>query len=195
MRQPRGRPRAASTASKIVWSPSVMASGWPGSVSASSACASASERASARGAVGVAKILDAGLEELVAALAALAEHLAEIGIAARRAGLAGNVVEADGDGEFRAQAQHLAGLALGQEDAAAQILAGHVEKRIGRLDHRHVDGAGAALGEERLDGGRNLGIAARSCCAPSGSNKRHGSTLRRNEAFIAHRRAPPSARR
>ena len=113
---------------------------WPGSVSASSACASASERASARARVGVAEILDAGLEELVAALAALAEHLAEIGVAARRAGLAGDVVEADGNGEFRAQAERLAGLALGEEDAAAQILAGHVEKRIGRLEDRHVDG-------------------------------------------------------
>ena len=40
------------------------------------------------GRVAVAEILDAGLEELVAALAALAEHLAEIGVAARRAGLA-----------------------------------------------------------------------------------------------------------
>ena len=37
------------------------------------------------------------------------------------------------------QAQDLPGLALGEEDAAAQILAGHVEERIGRLQHRHVD--------------------------------------------------------
>ena len=36
------------------------------------------------GRVAVAEILDAGLKELVAALAALAEHLAEIGVAARR---------------------------------------------------------------------------------------------------------------
>ena len=81
------------------------------------------------GGVRVAEVLDAGLEELVAALAALAEHLAEIGIAARRAGLAGDVVEADGDGEFRTQAERLAGLALGEEDAAAKIFAGHVEER------------------------------------------------------------------
>ena len=35
-------------------------------------------------------------------------------------------------------------LALGHEDAAAQILAGHVEKRLGRLDHRRVDAARCA---------------------------------------------------
>ena len=104
-----------------------------------------------RGGVGVAEILDAGLEELVAALAALAEHLAEIGIAARRAGLGCDVVEADGNGEFRAQAERLAGLALGEENAAAQILARHVEERIGGLEHGHVDRACSARGEEGED--------------------------------------------
>ena len=54
--------------------------------------------------VRVAKILDAGLEEFRLAVAALAEHLAQIGIAARRAGAAGDVIEADGNGEFRPQA-------------------------------------------------------------------------------------------
>ena len=93
-----------------------------------------------RGRVAVAEILDAGLEELVAALAALAEHLAEIGIAARRVGLRADVVEADGNGEFRTQAERLAGLAFGEENAAAKVLAGHVEKRVGRLDDGHVDG-------------------------------------------------------
>ena len=52
---------------------------------------------------------------------------------------AGDMVEADGNGEFGPQAKRLAGLALGEEDAAAQILAGHVEERIGRLQDRHVD--------------------------------------------------------
>jgi hypothetical protein len=66
----------------------------------------ATERASALSGIAVAEILDAGLEELVAAFAALAKHLAQIGIAARRAGLANfDVVEADRNGEFRPQAE------------------------------------------------------------------------------------------
>ena len=142
--QPRGRPSAASTASNTDWSPSVTVSATPGSVSDSSACASAIERASAARDRRVAEILDAGLEELVAALAALAKHLAEIGVAARRAGLGADVVEADGNGEFRPQAERLARLALGEKDAAAQILARHVEKRIGRLQHGDLDAVGAA---------------------------------------------------
>ena len=109
--------------------------------------------------VAVAEILDAGLEEFVAALAALAEHLAEIGIAARRAGLRGDVVEADGDGEFGAQAERRAGLALGEEDAAAQILAGHVEEGIGGLDDRHVDRRCAARGKQRENVGRDGWVA------------------------------------
>ncbi len=107
--------------------------------------------------VRLAQILDAGLEELVAALAPLAEHLAEIGVAARRAGLAGDVVEADGNGELGPQAQARARLAFGEEDAPPQILARHVEKRIGRLDHRHVDQIRPARGEERGDVGRDGG--------------------------------------
>ena len=54
---------------------------------------------------GIAQILDAGLEELGLAVAALAENLAEIGVAARRAGLGADMVETDGNGEFRAQAK------------------------------------------------------------------------------------------
>src|SRR5690606_37730139 len=65
--------------------------------------------------VGFAEVLDASLEELRLAVAALAEDLAQIGIAARRAGLAGDVVEADGNGEFGPQAERRAGLALGEE--------------------------------------------------------------------------------
>ena len=106
--QPRGRPSAASTASNTAWSPSVTTSGWPGSASVEQRVRHRPASARRRAAVSVvAEILDAGLEEFVAALAALAEHLAEIGIAARRAGLAGDVVEADGDGEFGPQAQRL----------------------------------------------------------------------------------------
>ena len=101
--------------------------------------------------VAVAEILDAGLEKLVSALAALAKHLAEIGIAARRAGLAGNVVEADRDGELRPQAKRLSGLAFGKENTPAQILASHIEERVGRLQHRHLDRMRVSRGEELCD--------------------------------------------
>jgi len=73
------------------------------------------------------------------------------------------MVATDGNGEFRAQAKALAGLALGHEDAAAQRLAGHIQKRRCRLDDRYIgqrrvtrreglkDGAGAI----RQAGGRH----------------------------------------
>ena len=134
--QPRGRPSAASTASNTAWSPSVTVSALARQRQLEQGDRVGHRARIGLGDVGLAEILDAGLEELVAALAALAEHLAEIGIAARRAGAAGDMVEADGDGEFGPQAQRLAGLAFGEEDAAAQILAGHVEERIGRLQDR-----------------------------------------------------------
>ena len=107
----------------------------------------------------VAEILDAGLEKLVAALAALAEHLTEIGIAARRAGLADDVVEADGNREFGTQAEGLARLALGEENAAAQILARHVEEGIGRLEHGHVDRVCSTRCEEGEDVRRDGRVA------------------------------------
>ena len=93
----------------------------------------------------------AAVEKFVTAFAPLAENLAEIAVAARRARLAGDVVEANRNGEFGTQAKRLAGLAFGQEDAAAQILAGHIEERIGRLQHRHFDETGAAPFEQRSD--------------------------------------------
>jgi hypothetical protein len=113
------------------------------------------------GRVAVAEILDAGLEEFVAAFAALPKDLAEIGVAARRLGLRAYVIEADGDGEFGTQAERLAGLALGEENAAAQILAGHVEERVGRLDDGHVDGDSSALGEQVEHGGGDGWVAGR----------------------------------
>jgi hypothetical protein len=91
------------------------------------------------GFIGFPQVLDACLVEFVAAFAALAEHLAQIGVTARRGDILGNMGAAHGNGEFRPQAQAFAGLALGEEDAAAQVLSGHVEKRLGRLDHRDID--------------------------------------------------------
>ena len=148
MRQPRGRPSAASTASNTAWSPSVTVRTAAGQRQLQERMRIRERAGVGRGDVGIAQILDAGLEELGLAVAALAENLAEIGVAARRAGLGADMVETDGNGEFRAQAKLFAGLALGEEDAAAQILARHVEKRIGRLQHGNVDQAGAARGEE-----------------------------------------------
>ena len=111
------------------------------------------------GDVDFAQILDAGLEELVAALAALAEYLPEIGVAARRAGAAGDVVEADGNGEFRPQAKLLAGFAFSEKDAAAKVFAGHVEERVGRLHDGDVGEVRAALGEQGQDVGCKGGNA------------------------------------
>ena len=64
------------------------------------------------------------------------------------------MVEADGDGEFGTQAERFAGLAFGEENAAAKVFAGHVEERIGRLDDGHVDGArrSAAAKSARMSG-------------------------------------------
>src|SRR5690606_37422130 len=78
----------------------------------------------------LAKILDAGLEELVRAVPSLAEHFAKIPIAARRAGLGRYMVKAHGNGELGAEAQRFAGLALGKKDAAAQVLSRHVEEWV-----------------------------------------------------------------
>ena len=52
-----------------------------------------------------------------------------------------------------------AGLAFGEEDAAAQILARHVEEGIGRLDDGDVDRFRAACGEEGEDVGGDGGVA------------------------------------
>jgi hypothetical protein len=49
------------------------------------------------------------------------------------------MAQADGNGEFRAQAEAFPGLALGHEDAPTQVFAGHVEKRLGRLNNRRID--------------------------------------------------------
>lgn len=123
--------------------------------------------------IAVAEILDAGLEELVAAFAALAKHLAQIGITARRAGLRTYVVEADRNGEFRPQAERLPRFAFGEEDPAAQILAGHVEERVRRLQYGDLDGVRVARGEEVGDvggdgGGAGGQLADLSAARPSG---------------------------
>ena len=74
---------------------------------------------------------------------ALAEDFAEIGVAGGRVRSVRDMAEADGDGEFRAQAQLLAGFGFGEENAAAQVLARHVEERLGGLDDGDGDECGA----------------------------------------------------
>src|SRR5690606_20663676 len=71
----------------------------------------------------------------------------------------------DRNGEFRTQAERLPGLAFGQEDAAAQILARHVEERVGRLQHRNLGARRPALIEQREDVG-GKGWQALDHCAP-----------------------------
>jgi hypothetical protein len=147
--------------------------------------------------VRLAQILDAGLEELVGAVAALAEHLAEVGIAARCADIVGDMGAADRNGEFGPQAQAFAGFGFGQEDPAAKILAGHVEKRLGRLDHRDVDAARiervertgkiigdcgkSGLGQEKVPSptrpGRATGLAR-----PSDPHKGEGLVRRKSQS-------------
>src|SRR5690606_32503083 len=88
------------------------------------------------------------LEELRAAFAALAEDLAEIGVAAGRRGAPGDMVQTDRNCKFRTQAKRFACLALRQVDAAAQVLASHVEERIGRLQDVDIRQVRVAFGED-----------------------------------------------
>src|SRR5690606_35153836 len=150
------------------------------------------------------KVLDAGLEELGTPFAALAEDLAQIGIAARCGRALCDVVEANGNGEFRPQAKRLARLAFGEEDAPAQILSRHVEERIGRLDDGDVRQRRLAFCEEvkdftgkgRVAGGhRNTRLRAgprppmRSC--RNGSAGVLGLTPRAPAAVLRARASPP----
>ena len=94
--------------------------------------------------VGTAEDFDAGLQELARAVAAVTEHGTEIAIARRLAGeRRGEVIARHRNGEVGAQAEFAAARRGGQVHALADVLAGEVEERLGRLQ----------------DGGRNAGIA------------------------------------
>lgn len=69
----------------------------------------------------------------------LAEHLAQIGIAFWRRGVAFDMIAANGNRKFRAKAQALAVFVFGQKDAAAQVFARHVKELIGRLYNRNIN--------------------------------------------------------
>ena len=105
--------------------------------------------------VGAPEALDAGLQEFGARIAAVTKHRPEIAKARGLAGeRGGEIVARDGDGEVGPQAEFAAARRGGQIHALADVLAGKVEERLGRLQ----------------DGGRNAGIAG----ALVGSDQRLG---------------------
>ncbi len=99
-------------------------------------------------AIGRADILVAGLKALRRALVVAAEDEALIGVA-RRPGAALQMREADGDGEVGTKRQALALRPFGHEHPSADVLARRLQKRVGRMQHRHVDEARAGAVEER----------------------------------------------
>jgi hypothetical protein len=94
------------------------------------------------------------LHELACCRLAVAEHRAEIaktgGLARRRRG---QIIARHRNGEIGPQAQFAAVWIAGEKHAAADVLAGQVEKRLGGLQHRrlgqHVTGTRIG-GDERL---------------------------------------------
>ena len=122
---------------------------------------------------------------LLAALAgAGAEHRAEIGIFGDAAGpVRSEIGAADGDRIFRPQAQLLARGVGGQEQAAANLLARHVEKDRRRMQDRRLDPLEAG-GEEMIE--RALAGAARRLAHGIGKGRRvngrgHPMALKRLE--------------
>ncbi len=102
--------------------------------------------------VGAAERLDAGLQEFIGAVVALAEDRAEIAEAGRAAGVRrSQIVARNRDGEIGPQAQLLAAPVGGEEHALADFLARQVEERLGRLDQRrrHPPIAGARIGGDK----------------------------------------------
>ncbi len=85
--------------------------------------------------------------------AAIAKHRAEIAKSLRTpCGCRSEVIAGNGNGKIRPQAQFLAGLAGGQEHAAANILPRQVEERLGRLQNHRMRPrtAGAFVSRTRL---------------------------------------------
>ena len=95
--------------------------------------------------------LEPGLRLLAALGPAGAKNRAEIGIFGDAAGLVrGQVSAADGDRIFGPQAQFLAGGVGGEEQAAADFLARHVEKDRGGVQDRRL-GALEPGGEKAIE--------------------------------------------
>jgi hypothetical protein len=111
--------------------------------------------------------LDAGLQELAGGGAALAEHRAEIAVGGGRAGRRrAQIVERHRDRKVGPKAQLAALRVAGEIHPPADVLAGEVEERLGRLQQlgRRTGVAGALeMGEERLGariGSRQVGHLA-----------------------------------
>ncbi len=99
-----------------------------------------------------------------------AEHRAEIGIFGDAAGLVRSEIgAADGDRIFRPEAKLLARGAGGQEEAAANLLARHVEEDRRRMQDRRL-GPLEARGEEMVE--RALAGAARRLADGGGKGRR-----------------------
>ncbi len=104
--------------------------------------------------VGTSEGFDAGLQEFGRLIAAVAEYRPEIAEAGRPAGeRGGEIVARNRDGEVRPQAEFAAAGRRGQIHALADVLAGEVEERLGRLQDGGRDARVARAlvgGEQRL---------------------------------------------
>ena len=102
--------------------------------------------------VGAAEAFDAGLEEFGRRAVAMAEHRAEIAEAGGLSGLRrSQIIARHRNGQIGPQAQFAAVRIGGQKHAPADVLAGQVEERLGRLQHRRLDAriAGARIGRDQ----------------------------------------------
>ena len=103
-----------------------------------------------RGAVLPSEGFDAGLQEFAGLAAAIAKHRPEIAEAGRLAGAAGSeIVARHRNGEVGPQAEFLAAGVGGQVKALADVLAGEVEERFGRLQDRGLGPDVARLRERQ----------------------------------------------
>ena len=90
-----------------------------------------------RGAILPSEGFDAGLQEFARPAAAIAKHRPEIAEPRGLAGAAGGeIIPRHRNGEIGAKAQFLAAGVGGQIKAFADVFAGEVEKRLGRLQDR-----------------------------------------------------------
>ena len=104
--------------------------------------------------VGAAVAFEAGLEHFAALAGAGAEDRAEIGVLGRLSGLGrGEIGQAYRDRVVGPQAQLGPRRVADEIEAAADVLAGHVEEDRGRLQHRRLE-AGEAGGEEMVERAR-----------------------------------------
>ena len=96
------------------------------------------------------KGFDAGLQELTGLAAAIPEHRAEIAEPGRLPDLSRRqIIPRDRNGQIGAKAQFLPAGVGGQIEAFADVLAGEIEKRLGRLQNPRFGPAVAGLRERQ----------------------------------------------